>query len=206
MNINTDLKPIKLVAPVTGNGITVKEALNRRHTSREFAQRPLDLKDLSELLWAAYGTNRRPSLKRTAPSAWGIYPLEIYVMTQEGSYLYEPEEHKLLPVAAGDMRALAGEQDFVPGAPVDLMIFADTAKMHVADSPEMDRMLQKSIDRVMGLDAGAVAENVYLYCASSHLNVVERMMVDEDALRRGLGLSGDHRFVVALTVGYTPAG
>lgn len=206
MENKTQLNPIKLVAPTTKNGITVNEALNRRHTSREFAPRELELKDLSELLWAAYGINRKPSLKRTVPSAWGLYPLEIYVMTADGSYLYEPEEHKLLPVSAGDKRGLAGEQDFVSGAPVDLMIFADTKKMHVPDSPEMDQKLQKCLDRVMGLDAGAVAENVYLYCASAHLNVVERMMVDENALKDGLGLSDQYRFVVALTVGYAPKG
>lgn len=52
------------------------------------------------------------------------------------------------------------------------------------------------------LDAGAVAENVYLYCSSEGINVVERMMVDSDTVGRLLSLPDSYHFQVALTVGY----
>ena len=41
------LNPIKLVAPVTGEGLSVKSAILKRHTAREFSPQPLSLKHLS---------------------------------------------------------------------------------------------------------------------------------------------------------------
>ena len=52
------------------------------------------------------------------------------------------------------------------------------------------------------LDAGAVAENIYLYCASEGINVVERMMLDDRRFSLLTGLPDSARFQVAMTVGY----
>jgi hypothetical protein len=40
--------------------------------------------------------------------------IDLYVALPDGVYLYEPEPHRLRPVAAGDMRAKTGSQPFVP--------------------------------------------------------------------------------------------
>ncbi|MFG6423915.1 MAG: SagB/ThcOx family dehydrogenase [Paramuribaculum sp.] len=193
--------PIKLVAPVIEEGLTVKEAIMKRHTSREFSSQPLSLKLLSELMWAAYGVNRKATHGRTTPAAWGIYPLEIYAMTADGVYLYDPEEHKLNPIAKGDLRGLSGEQDFVGGAALDIVIFADRDKMKTGDAASQ-ALMDRNIVRLASLDAGAATENVYLYATSAGLNVVERVYVDDEKLRKGLGLADSRMFVVALTVGY----
>jgi len=82
------LKPIKLVAPVTNEGITIKTAILKRHTSREFSSQPLSLKHLSEIMWAAYGFNRKATGGRTCPSAMQVYALEVFAVTAEGTFLY----------------------------------------------------------------------------------------------------------------------
>lgn len=195
------LLPIKLVAPVVAEGLTVKEAIMKRRSTREFSGGQLSLKMLSEVMWAAYGVNRRATRGRTVPSAWALYPLEIYAITSEGAYLYEPEEHKLCPVAKGDLRAAAGVQDFVAGAALDIVVFANPSKMRI-DDPAMAPLLEARKERIASLDAGAVAENVYLYAASAGLNIVERVSVDEEALKKALKITDDSFFVVALTLGY----
>lgn len=198
------LNPIKLVAPVTGEGLSVKSAILKRHTAREFSPQPLSLKHLSEILWAAYGINRKPSGGRTCPSAMHVYALEVFAITAEGAFLYDPEEHKLNPVAAGDLRPLAGEQDFVATAPLDIAVFVDRDKMKKADLAFAD-LTEPQIMATASLDAGAATENVYLYCASENINVVERLWVAGDTLRDALGLDANHSFVIAMTLGYPPA-
>lgn len=197
------LTAIKLVAPVINEGISVKQAISKRHTTREFLSQPLSLKNLSELMWAAYGINRKATRGRTAPAAWGIYPLEIYAIMEEGTYLYDPEEHKLNPVAKGDFRTDSGFQEFAGKAPLDIAIYVDPGKVKI-DDPELQKLIDGNLDRITALDAGAVTENVYLYCASTGINVVERIYVDGDKLRSSIGLPDNRKFIVALTVGYTP--
>lgn len=178
---------------------TVMGALSARHTSREFADRPLTDSNLSQLLWAAYGINR-PDGRRTAPAAMGIYSLRLFVFTPKGIYLYQPADHALLMIEEGDKRHLAGIQDFVATAPISIVVFSDFNAFK-GDS-EVERIIGGHEQWMSALDAGACAENVYLYCASQGINVVERMMVDENSLKETLSLPDSYHFQVALTAGY----
>ena len=62
-----DLKPIKLNQPNVKRGLPVMTALQKRQSTREYADKKLELQDLSDLLWAAAGINRPESGKRTSP-------------------------------------------------------------------------------------------------------------------------------------------
>ena len=53
--------------------------------------------------------------------------------------------------------------------------------------------------------AGAVAQNVYLFCAEQGLNTVVRAWFDRTALTKTLGLGPDERVLLTQTVGYPPA-
>jgi hypothetical protein len=53
------------------------KALSERHSTREFASKALSLADLSDLLWAANGINRKDSGKRTAPSAMNKQDVDV---------------------------------------------------------------------------------------------------------------------------------
>jgi len=49
--------------------------------------------------------------------------------------------------------------------------------------------------------AVAMAQNVYLYCASEGLATVIRAWFDRDALARAMGLHPDHQLLLSQTVG-----
>lgn len=49
--------------------------------------------------------------------------------------------------------------------------------------------------------AGAIGQNVYLYCASSGLASVVRGLFDERALRSALGLGHNRQIILTQTVG-----
>jgi len=59
-------------------------------------------------------------------------------------------------------------------------------------------------DRLLyaGADAGVIALNVYLFCASERLATVVRASVDRTALARRIGLRTDQRIILAQSVGY----
>ena len=48
---------------------------------------------------------------------------------------------------------------------------------------------------------GAMAQNVYLYCASEGLATVIRAWFDRAALGRAMGLQTDHQWLLSQTVG-----
>ena len=100
---------IKLPAPVTKGTMSVEEALQNRRSFRLFANRALELAQISQLLWAADGINN-PQGKRTAPSGRAAYPIDLYLVAGErgvtglapGIYHYNVAGQALEPVAKGD--------------------------------------------------------------------------------------------------------
>jgi SagB-type dehydrogenase family enzyme len=192
-----DSGTIKLPPPETAGGMPLMQALKARHSTREFGSRPLPPQVLSNLLWAANGVNRPDSGKRTAPSARDWREIDVYLTTAEGAYRYDPPTHTLIRVAAGDLRPLAGVQDFVASAPLNLVYVADLGRMSGAGAE--DKAFYSATD------TGFIAQNVYLYCASAGLAVVVRGLVDREALGAALGLGKHQRITLAQSVGY-PAG
>lgn len=183
---------IPLPAPVTQGGAPLMTALAKRQTSRSFDAKALPTQLLSNLLWAAYGINRPATGQRTAPSAHNHQEIDVYVLLPAGAYLYRGKPHDLQSVAAADLRHLAGTQDFVATAPVNLVYVEDTAKGGGGQDAAV----------WAGVSAGAIAQNVYLFCASEGLATVVRGSVDRSALAKALSLRPTQRIVVAQTVGF----
>jgi len=188
-------EPVVTLPPAqTAGGMPLMQALKARHSTREFSSKAFPAQILSDLLWAAAGVNRPDSGKRTAPSARDWREIDVYMLMADGAYRYDGKAHALRLVVARDLRALAGTQDFVATAPVNLVYVADLARMRGARETERDLYL--------GADTGFMAQNVYLYCASAGLATVVRGSVDRVALAKALGLTAQQRITLAQTVGY----
>ena len=186
-------KVISLAAPDTTGGKPLMQALKARQSAREFdTARALPLPVLSNLLWAAAGVNR-PDGRRTAPSAVNYQEIDVYAAMAEGLYIYAPKEHQLRLVLAQDLRPLAGTQDFVKTAPLDLIYVADLAR---AGKASTDQTLYTAAD------TGFIGQNVYLFCASEGLATVIRAMIDRPALAKAMHLRDDQRIILSQTVGY----
>lgn len=104
---------------------SAKKAFQQRKTIREISDRKLSLQTLSNLLWVAYGVNRKDGPfgipGRTAASASNSQEIDLYVAMEEGTYLYDAIRHKLVPVVAGDLRSFAidyGQLGIGDNAPV----------------------------------------------------------------------------------------
>ncbi|MBU0589683.1 MAG: SagB/ThcOx family dehydrogenase [Gammaproteobacteria bacterium] len=183
-----------ILPPVaTGGGMPLLEALQQRQSQRTFATTALSEQHLSELLWAAAGVNRPPLGGRTAPSALNSQEIDVYVALPTGLYLYNPVVHALKQVRADDVRRVTGYQDFVDTAALDLVYVLDHSRMKLV--PAAQRQMYGSVA------AGAMAQNVYLYCASAGLSTVIRAWIDRGALSEAIGLQTDHEVLLAQTVG-----
>lgn len=169
--------------------------LAARQSRREFSPRALPTELLSDLLWAAFGINRSDG-GRTAPSAMNAQEIDVYVALPEGVYLYHPKTHDLHCVAEVDARRVTGYQDFVDDAPLDLIYVADQAHTRALPGGQADVFAAAC--------AGAVAQNVYLFCAEQGLNTVVRGWFDHSVLSDTLRLGPDERVLLTQTVGYPP--
>lgn len=188
------LEPISLPAPKTKGGKPLMQALKMRKSQREFSSKELSLQVLSDLLWAACGINRPENEHRTAPSARNRQAIDIYVVKQDGLFLYDARKNLLMPIDSADIRSLTGTQPFVKDAPVNLIYVADLSKM--GNSSGQDK------DFYAAADTGFISQNVYLYCASAGLATVVRGLIDKPALAKAMNLRKDQKIILAQTVGY----
>jgi len=174
-------------------GQPLMDALRQRCSGREFLPEALTPQQLSDLLWAACGINRPAQGGRTAPSAMNAQEVDLFVALPQGLYLYQPQPHALQLRRAEDVRRVTGYQDFVDSAPLDLIFVADHGRMKTV--PASKRESYASVA------AGAMAQNIYLYCASAGLATVVRAWFDRQALSEAMGLTPDQQLLLTQTVG-----
>lgn len=164
---------IELPAPRLDGTVSVEAALRNRRSIRSYLETPLSLPDISQILWAAYGItktleNAPPFLRgglRTAPSAGGLYPLDLYLAAfnvtglPAGIYWYNSEKHQLVRIIEGDRRKEVSEAAFNQG-------MFKTAAAAIVYSAVYERNTkkygQRGRDRYVCMDLGHSAENVYL--------------------------------------------
>jgi nitroreductase len=184
---------VSLPKPQTEGGKPLFQALKERHSTREFDAAKLSPQTLSNLLWAADGVNRADG-SRTAPTAYNRQETDVYLATADGLLLYEPKEHRLRTILTEDIRALAGQQDFVKTAPVNLVYVADYTRMENVPSEEKPAFSAAGV--------GSIAQNVYLFCASEGLATVVRATIDRPALAKAMKLRPEQHIILSQTVGY----
>ena len=167
------------------------DALSKRESTREFSTKDIDQQTLSNLLWAGWGFNR--SGKRTAPSARNFQEIDIYVVKADGVFLYNAKSQSLMKLLGEDLRSLTGTQDFVGKAPLNLVYVADLKK---AQNKDFNQEPVWSY-----ANAGFIAQNIYLYCASVNLGCVIRGLIPKDELAQKLNLQPHQKIILAQTIG-----
>lgn len=204
-SVSQETNVIKLPAPQKDGGKPLMQALQLRQSTRgNFGpEEKLSLQTLSNLLWAADGVNR-PGGHRTAPSAADWQNIDIYVATADGLFLYDAPQHALKVISKEDVRATSGlegpatgtfKQDFAKTAPLSLVYVADMTKTKGMKWQGEDAGLLWSYAGV-----GAIAENVYLFCASEGLACILRAMVDASKISQTFKLRPDQKVLLSTTV------
>lgn len=214
LTLNTKIKAfnktmtIKLPYPYISKEMGISKILKARFSCRDFSEKPLNLDQISTLLWAAAGKNSDTvtGATRTIPSAGAIYPLEIYIITgknsvndlEEGLYHYSIEKHSLEAVLNKDIRKEISAgclgQVFIKEAPVSLIIAAKSERT-------MSRYGQRGI-RYVYMEAGHACQNIYLMATNLGLGTVEVGAFDDDKIKGLLLLDKDTEPISIMPVGY----
>jgi len=175
----------------------VEEALYKRKSIRSYKNECLNLKEISQILWSAYGINENG---RTVPSAGAIYPLKIYILIgncceiDKGLYFYIPDSHSLIKILSGEFRkelALAAlSQEWIEKSPATLIICADYEKIK-------RRYGERGI-RYALIEVGHVGENVYLECESLNLGTVGIGAFDDKKVGKILKLNEEPIYLMPI--------
>ena len=185
-----ELSPIELNNPDKKRGLTVMEALSLRASVKEWSEKKLNIKDLSDLLWAANGINRPDESKRTAASALNAQDVDVYVLMDEGAYLYDAKIQQLTPVAKGDFREATGKTT----APVVIVLVSDISRFKTG---EVASKLNWA-----ALDIGIVSQNIAVFCAGTGLKTRPRVGMDVAKIKEVLKLSDSQYPMLNHPVGY----
>ena len=193
---------LKLPEPVLDGDMSLEKALTLRRSIRQYADQPLTLAELSQLLWSAQGiTNERGF--RTAPSAGATFPLEVFIMVNQveglhkGIYHYRVHDHQLAFLRATDMagdlaRACLSQSMIADGGAV--LIFA--ADFERTTARYGDRGVRYVYNEI-----GHASQNVHLQAAALNLGTVVIGAYRDDEVEALLQLDEPLRVLYLMPVG-----
>jgi len=192
-----------LPEPARTGDVSVEEAVALRRSVRDFGSDALSLQQLAQLAWAAQGVTDEHRGFRAAPSAGATFPLEIDLLVRgtdelpDGVYRYLPHDHALELRVRGDHRGAVSQaalhQTWLRDAPVILVISTDMARTEARYGARAERYVH--------MEAGHVAQNVYLQATALGLATVAVGAFDDDALATILELADSERPLYILPLG-----
>jgi SagB-type dehydrogenase family enzyme len=195
------MNTIKLPEPQKDLVFPLMKALETRRTIRKWSDEPISEQELSNLLWAACGITKcktgKTKSKRTVPSACNSQEIRVYVLMEQGVFLYEEEEHGLKLIHDRDVREHVATQKMMKSAPLGLVFVADSSRMN---GPMVKN--QESQRFCAWVDTGFVSQNVYLYCAASNLGTAVLALVNRDKLHEAMNLLEHEKIVLTQVVGH----
>jgi len=184
---------VLLPKPSYKGKVSVEEAISKRRSVRNYSPRPLSLKDISQLLWAAGGrrdVDAVTSASRTFPSAGARYPVNIYLIAGNvkgippGLYRYNWEKHKLNLLEEGDLReALSSScwgQDMLKKAPATIAFTAIESKIQ--------EHYGKRGERYTYMDLGHAGQNIYLQATALGIGTVAVGAFSDEKLKSLIGV------------------
>jgi SagB-type dehydrogenase family enzyme len=188
---------IQLPKPQTDGLVSVERAIATRRSVREFAAAPLTWAEMAQLAWAGQGITDAAGIRRAAPSAGALYPIELYLFTSEGVFRYVSKTHQAIRVATGDRRpALADAalgQESIRKAPCVIVLTA-----------VVERMRPKYRDytpRFIAIEAGHIAQNVLLQACALGLVAAPIGALADDKVARVLSLKPDEEPIYIMAIG-----
>lgn len=159
---------------------SLEEVIRGRRTVRQFSDKSVTLIDLSKILHLSYGltgTNAKSKHYwplRAAPSAGGLYPIEIYLAAlnisdvEKGIYHYSVMDHSIELLRPGDfsdtLYTLCMNQDFVKSAAATLFLTAVFTRTKIK--------YRERAYRFVLLDAGHIGQNICLAASACGLGAV----------------------------------
>ena len=173
----------QLPQPDKNGGMPLMEALQQRRSGKFFVNKDINDKTLSNILWAAYGTNDNER-RRTIPTAMNQKELEIYVADKNGVWLYDADNNSLQQISAENILKAFSSQEYMENAPLVLIYTGNNESNYVE------------------MHAGSAYQNVGLYAASAGLNAVVRGYFDKEQVAKLIKLPENKKVIITQAIGW----
>ena len=187
-------KPATLAIP----HLDLRMAIERRHSVRSYAKKPLSVDELSFLLWCTQGVKKTAGTYatfRTVPSAGARHAFETYLLVNDvdgldrGLYRYLALTHRLQSNRQPTLRCTSDRR-----MPVLARTLSCGAALHSSGSAVPYRMTWRYGERgyrELHNDAGHVCQNLYLAAEAVGCGVCAIAAFDDDAMAEILGIDGE---------------
>lgn len=190
--------PIPLPKVTINKDFSLDHAIAKRRSTRSFLDIPLTKQQISQLLWAGQGITDKRNFLRAAPSAGALYPIQLYIIKNDGIWLYSPHKHSLKNILDKDSRKLLSKyclnQSAVKDAAADIVIVADYG---VVAKKYGDRAV-----RYTHLEVGHVAQNILLEAVALGLSAVPIGAFIDSDIQRLMNLSRKQNPLYVISIGY----
>ncbi|MFC1737431.1 DJ-1/PfpI family protein [Planctomycetota bacterium] len=199
--LRSRVKPQKLIQlsePNLTGQLSLEGALAKRRSVREFTAGELRFSEIGQLAWAGQGITEPKMGLRTSPSAGALYPIILYIVTERGSFIYDPKEHTLEQRSTSDLRgrlsAAALNQSAVADAACDIIVVG-SAKILMERYRDQAR-------RYMLLEAGHITQNILLQAVSLDLAGMPVAGFNFQAVREVCGLQRGQEPLYIICIGH----
>jgi SagB-type dehydrogenase family enzyme len=188
---------IQLPKVLADGKMSVERAISTRRSVREFSTEPLTLADISQLTWAGQGITDAAGIKRAAPSAGALYPMELYFFTADGVFHYRPKTHTAAKVDSADRRT-----DLSAAAPDQASIKRAPCVFVLTSVPERTLPKYKArTPRYIAIEAGHIGQNILLEASALGLVGVPVGSFTDEKVAQVLGLKAGEEPIYILAVG-----
>ncbi|MFB0561268.1 MAG: SagB/ThcOx family dehydrogenase [Candidatus Lokiarchaeia archaeon] len=200
-NHESPIAIIPLPEPEITGGPNLWTVLNTRRSRRAYeVEQPIKLETLSVLLWATQGVTAiyGDIFFRTAPSAGGLYPVETYLNIrlvdglESGIYHFRPHAFDLELLKKGDYSRELAEAALGQG----MIMNAQVTFVWSAIVERSKWKYRQRAYRYIYLDAGHIAQNLYLAGEALGLGVCAIGALFDDQVHRLIGVDGIKETVI----------
>lgn len=180
------------------------DAMEKRRSRRDYIDYPITLKELSTMLFYSAGYKRtEKSGRKHVPSSGGFSTTEVFLIilnsneVAPGLYYYSAKDSTLQCIRKGDFRDWVRNDAMYQDEWADASVIIFLASDYV-------RLYQKYNHRTLRLcllDAGHVAQNLYLACTAMDMKVCEVLGYVENEVEDAFRLSSNIPTFSSLVIG-----
>jgi SagB-type dehydrogenase family enzyme len=199
-----DCKRIELPKPKELSKSSLESCLKKRKSIRNFTGEPIDMDQLSYLLWASTGIQRKEHgfEFRTGPSAGALYPIETYLVVnnikdlENGVYHYSIKDHSLDEMKLGEYGVEAANGALGQG----MCARASVVFIWTAIFLRSKWKYGQRAYRYIYLDAGHIGENLALASTSIGLGSCQIGALFDEEINKIVNVDGKNESTIYMSV------
>lgn len=182
--------------------LSVEEVLAKRRSVRKYSSSALYIKQISQLLWAAYGITNEEG-NRTAPSAGALYPIKIYLVSHHiagvasGIYEYLPQPHQLIKFKDGDYK----KDMYYACLEQNMFLEAAAVIVYSVNYKKVAARYGNRATRYADMDVAHSSQNVYLQAEALGIGTCAVGAFEDDKMQQIIGCDSNYKVIYLMPLG-----